>query len=230
MIFGPEQQLILPIPENERSDFEHFYVSKSNLRMITQLKALTQGDHILLIGPEGAGCSHLLKACCFNHPSLNTMYIPLKLLNELSVNSIKDLQNVDLIALDDFEQTQTDILWQEALFELINHCKRHNITLIIGGHDFGGHLKLWKDLYTRLQGMLLLNVTKLTGEDIQHALEAFLATRDLNCSSQIIAYLIKYISRDFAVLKELLLGFDAYCMQRKSNMSMHELRTYLRRP
>ena len=48
------------------------------------------------------------------------------------------------------------------IFELINHCKRHSITLIIGGHDFGAHLTLWKDLYTRLQAMLMLNVTKLT--------------------------------------------------------------------
>ena len=226
MIFIPEQQQTLSIDQVERSDFEHFYACPDNQQTLDILQSSQKGQQIILVGPALSGCSHLLKACCLYQPSLTAMYIPLKVWSKRDTACLQQLHHMDLICVDDVDVLIDLPLWQEAMFELINTCTRHNISMVVSAHTLVAQLDLWPDLKTRLQAMLYTPLRSISSQHLRSALLGLIQSRNLNVHPQLVDYLLNNISRDYGMLKPLLIAFDQYCMRQKCSMTPFEFKRF----
>ncbi|MGL1489135.1 hypothetical protein ACSTJG_25265, partial [Vibrio parahaemolyticus] len=80
-----------------------------------------EGEYLFYLwGSTGSGKSHLLQACCQALNNKATIYLPLQILKEWGPESIDNLEEQALIAIDDIDAIAFDKAWEEALFHLYN--------------------------------------------------------------------------------------------------------------
>ncbi|MFA5958944.1 MAG: DnaA regulatory inactivator Hda [Tatlockia sp.] len=127
------RQLALSIQLNDDATLADFSFGSNALLQQQLLRALDgNGDRLFYLwGASGSGKSHLLQACCQAMPHAASIYLPLQILREWGPESIEDLGNQSLIALDDMDAIAGDKAWEEALFHLFNRVRDNGNTLLL---------------------------------------------------------------------------------------------------
>ena len=140
-------QLILPIHPPDAHSFQNFYTG-NNAILLNCLKSfsLKIGEpYVYIWGSSGAGCTHLLQACCHaaQQQGFSVAYLPLNTLKKTnSAEIFRGLETVDMVCIDELESLVGDSIWQESLFHFYNRLQQRLLALQQRAHLRGLEVSL----------------------------------------------------------------------------------------
>ena len=167
-----------------------------------------------LHGEAGCGKSHLLLASAFDYvdAAANPALAGVRASEQLAVD------NVDAL----------DAAGQIALFALFNQLKMAGGRLLTAASQPPAHLALREDLRTRLGSGLIYRLQPLSDAEKAAAIAGLAKERALKLSPEVIAYLLRHVSRDMRTLAMLVVALDQYTLEQKRPVTLPLLREMLR--
>ncbi len=207
-------QLTLPIHPPDANSFENFYTSHRNSVLLHCLKnfSLKVGEpYIYIWGNSGAGCTHLLHACCHaaQQHGFSVAYLPLSTLQKASSPEILlESWAVDMVCIDELESIANNLLWQESLFHFYNRLQEQAQHLVVAAKSVPQHLGFsLKDLVSRLTSNVLFQVRELNDKERLVVLQQRARLRGLEFSDEVSQFLLLRLPRHsktiFSVLEQL---------------------------
>ena len=204
MLFSP--QIPLQLEPRGDSRFENF-VAGPNGAVVDAVKSLLQqpGASLFMHGPQSSGKTHLLNALC--HASRDhgntAFYLALKNLPSEASESLKGLEKVDLVCLDDLHTVAGNAAWEEALFHFINRLRAENGTLAVSSRVRLSALVLnLPDLASRLAWGLRLELAPLEDKDKVRVIHQHAELLGIELREDVVNYLLKHSHRGLARLLE----------------------------
>ena len=183
------------------------YFQGSNGQAWAQVKAMASGcsdNFLYLWGEKDTGVTHLLQGAC-QHAQLTgrtAVYCPLSSLRHESPMSLKGLDMLQLVCLDDIQMIAGRADWEEAVFHLFNACRDNGQTKLIiaaGSPAKQTGVKL-PDLVSRLSWGVSYQLNALSDSEIIQALQMRAQVRGLMLPDEVAQYLLKRCPRTMSTL------------------------------
>jgi DnaA family protein len=194
------KQLLLDIQPAPHDSFENFKVS-TNAEAVFNIQEAINGNapsrFVYLWGASGSGKTHLLNAA-----KAQGAYV------------------VDDVHLRD-EDAQIE------LFNLYNHLRDTNGTLITAGLYAPTQMGLRDDLATRLAWGLVYKLHPLTDLEKAEALQAHARARGMKLPIEVVDYCLRYLRRDLPSLMAVLDALDNWSLVTKKPVNVPMLKKLL---
>lgn len=220
-------QLTLPIQPPDANTFQNFYTNTNNAVLLHCLKnfSLKMGEpYIYMWGNSGAGCTHLLHACCHaaQAQGFSVAYLPLNEIKKTSSPEIfRGLEVVDMVCIDELDSIATDTLWQEALFHFYNRLQEQMHYLLIAAKRVPQHLGFsLQDLISRLASGVLFQVRELNDSERLLALQQRARLRGLEFSDEVGQFLLLRLPRHSKTLFSVLEKLDSASLSLKRKLTI----------
>lgn len=202
------RQLALAIQLNDEATLTDFcWGTNTLLQQELSSSLLGQGERLFYLwGTAGSGKSHLLQACCQLESKASTSYLPLTLLKEWGPESIADLDEQALIAIDDIDAIANNSIWEEALFHLFNRVRDNGktILLISSQHPLSSlNIKL-ADLKSRLAWGLVIQLHELNDDRKIKVIQQYAYKRGFELPATVGQFLLNRCARNMHDLHRIL--------------------------
>jgi DnaA-homolog protein len=227
-------QLILPLQPPDACYFENFYAGQ-NAILLNCLQHFSRklGEPYLYIwGKTGAGCTHLLQACCHaaQQQGFSVAYLPLSSLKKNHSSEIlHGLEWVDMVCIDELENIVGDNNWQEALFHFYNRLQEQARFLLAAAKNPPNQLNLsLPDLISRLASGVLFQVRELNDAERLIALQRRADSRGLELSKEVGQFLLQRLPRDSKALFSALTQLDKASLSLKRKLTIPLVKTILK--
>ncbi|TQV86822.1 DnaA regulatory inactivator Hda [Exilibacterium tricleocarpae] len=211
---------------NDDATFDNFYTrpNTGNAQVVKTLRGQAQGEggetYVYLWGGAGVGLTHLLQAACHacHFRGLTAQYLPLREMVGFTPQALLEgLESVDLLCLDGLQAVAGQAQWERALFHLFNRLHDQRNCLLAAAHCSLAELPVeLADLASRLRSGVAFQVTGMSDDDKQAALQARAAARGLDLSDEVAQYILHRAPRDTNEL--------FYCLNRLDDASLAEQR------
>ena len=210
------RQLILDLLPDSPPTLDNF-VAGGNGEAVAALTGWLAGQleatAFCLHGEAGCGKSHLLQASGF-------VYV------DAAINpALAGVTAAEPLAVDNVDALDAD--GQVALFALFNQIKADGGRLLTAAPQPPAHLALREDLRTRLGSGLIYRLQALSDEEKAAAVAGLARERALKLSPEVIAYLLRHVSRDMRTLAMLVVALDQYTLEQKRPVTLPLLREML---
>lgn len=201
-----QRQLTLNLPVRTALGREDFFVSPSNALALAMLDAPESWpqNKLLLIGPEGAGKSHLAAVW-----SLDSNAVCMRGA-DLNVDAVPDLATRGAVLIEDADRIAGQAARETALFHL------HNLLLASGGRlllTARTPPNAWSisipDLQSRMEATAIARIGPPDDALLAAVFLKLFADRQLQVPPTLIPYLISRIDRSFAAARALVSRLDA---------------------
>ena len=201
-----ERQLILNLPCRSAQGRDDFFVAPANALALATLDAPDAWPQrrMLLIGPEGAGKSHLAQIWADEHDA------PVLPAARLTAGAAPALVAARAVVIEDAEAIGPDPAAQAALFHL------HNLALAEGAHllitarkaprDWGLTLP---DLQSRMAATASVRIAPPDEALLAAVLVKLFADRQLDVAPALIPWLVLRIDRSLATARDVVAALDA---------------------
>ncbi len=227
MTFSRDNQQLLQLGHGLMTEFDNFIAFELHKPIIHHLKNIKKGEQVYIYGEQSTGCSHLAKATCVYHQNLQSVYLPLSTLKFLDRSMLEGIGQVDLICIEDIDQLAGNKPQQLILFDLINICSSHSVSMLLTAHIKPGRMDDWlPDLRTRFQAMCNWQMPSLNDDDKAKILMDWLDKQNMLLDVEVVHYSFKHINRDLSLVKSLLESFLKYCMKLKKKPNIRSLREF----
>lgn len=220
-----QQQLTLSgVRLQDNATFDNFY-SDANQQLCDFLQTLFASNelYVYIWGNPGAGCSHLLQACCHKAHELNktAMYLPLSEYHHLTPEILDGLEEMDLVVLDDIQVVMQQSEWEEAIFHLFNRLRSNQRQLLIGANNPPNEIGVkLPDLLSRLNWGVIFRVNALTDEDKVLALQLRAKHRGIKMPEEVAGFLLRHYSRSTNDLFEALDKLDTASLAEQRKLTV----------
>lgn len=203
-------QLTLPVTLQDTATFDNYFPGP-NAKLVAYLKEFiadgnvsrNQKNHYLFLsGQPGAGCSHLLQACCHTALSqhFSAVYINFQQM-QLQPAVLENLELMKLICLDGLEYIVGKAEWEESVFHLFNRIMAQGSFLIISASLAPKFLSIQlPDLVSRLASGIYIYLHNLNDEEKMAALQLRGAQRGLTVNDEVGQFLLRHYSRNMSAL------------------------------
>ncbi len=214
------QQLTLDIVQPLRPSFDNFVVGR-NAEAVASLRAMAAGSSerfAYLWGADGCGRSHLLQAFSAHWPS--------RFLDSASADEPFD-PAIRFYLADDVERY--DAAAQRQLFVVLNEVRAsRDAVLVAAGSAPPAQLSLRDDVRTRLAWGLVYQLHALTDAEKADALRTHAASRGVELSDEVLAYLLTHMPRDMRTQVAVLDALDAYALAAQRSITIPLIREWAR--
>ncbi len=217
----------------QENTFDTYY-SGADSTLISVLRNVAMGileePQIFLWGMSNTGKTHVLQAMCHVAASSNkrAIYLPLKELIEQSPSSIDDLQAMQLVCVDDVHVIANQPLWEKALFNLINHLRAHDTTLVISSlYAPTDNIFALADLNSRTVWGPVYKLATITEERLDDALLFFSQVRGVELSTEVRKYLLTRFQRDVSSLVRMIEALDKASLEAQRKVTVPFLKKIL---
>ena len=220
-----QQQLTLAgIQLQDSATFDNFY-QEGNQQICSFLQVLFSSDELYayIWGNPGAGCSHLLQACCHKAHELHktAMYLPLGEYKHLTPDIFDGLEAMDLIVLDDIQVVMQQTEWEEALFHLFNRLRNNHRQLLIGANNPPNEINVkLPDLLSRLNWGITFRVNALSDAEKVFALQLRAKHRGIKMPEEVAGFLLRHYSRSTTALFDALDKLDAASLAEQRKLTI----------
>lgn len=170
---------------------------------------------VYIHGPQGSGCTHLLKAAG-NLP--HNIYIDARSDPQLNSLPLENESNYLLIAIDNVQTLSPE--GEQRVFHLCNRARSGDSTLLIAGDDLPARLHLRQDLKMRFSQGITYSIIPLSDERKMVALKTHVKTRQMAISDDVLNYLLTHAGRDLGTLLHLLSVIDYQSLKLKKTPSL----------
>lgn len=189
--------LDLILPRRRARGRDGFLVSRSNadaLRMIDRWKDWPEG-RLALIGPEGAGKTHLA------HVWMEETGAERVAAGHLREDDAPALAAFGAAVIEDVDRIAPEA--EASLFHLMNLAKAEGATLLLTGR---GAPKSWAvrtpDLASRLRALTAVSIEPPDDDLLSDLLAVHLANRQLKVGQEVIRFLVARLDRSAAAMAE----------------------------
>lgn len=200
------RQLILDLPLRQSQGREDFFVAPANALALATLDApesWPQG-RMLLIGPEGAGKSHLAQIWA------DTQGAPVMSAEELTDEAAPDLVRAGAVVVEDAERVAESAATQAALFHLHNLMLAERGRLLLTARsaprDWGLSLP---DLLSRMSATANVRIEPPDDALLSAVLVKLFADRQIAVPAALIPWLVTRMDRSLATARQLVAALDA---------------------
>jgi len=167
--------------------------------------------HIFLVGAQGAGKTHLLRASAGHALALGqaAVYVPLTRAAGMLAEVLDGLNGLALVCLDDVQALAGNRAAEEALFHFYNRAGAEGMRLLFTANAMPAQLGIsLPDLVSRLEQGLRLHAEVLDEFGKRRVLQRRAAGRGLQMDEAVLDYLFTRVSRDLHTLSQLLDRLD----------------------
>ena len=227
------QQLTLNVGMRDGHRFSSFFVTPENAELLGILKRGFEQHfpQLFLWGDAQVGKSHLLQACCekYYQQGLMVAYLPLKTLAQYGSRFLTGLENKHLVAIDDMDTIIGQRDWEEALMNLINHCRANNQPLVIAGRQNPREIEgLLPDFASRLLWGPVYRVHALQENQSIQAMAWRAHQRGFELPGNVIKYIERHYPHDIGALMKLLNQLDAASLTKGRRITREFIREVIR--
>jgi len=215
------KQLALDLHLRDEFNFNS-YLSSSNEQLVAALSTLRADYPLYFWGETGSGKTHLLHAVLNQQVSQSkaVALISLDHFDRPDSKICEGLEQCDLVCIDAINAVDGDMVWQQALFHLLNRAKENNTTMVISGHCSPQHLEVFADLQSRLAASLIFEQNTLNDDEKTSALQQRSKMRGLSLSDEVANYLVSRAKRDTHSLFGLLDKLDKHSMVKQRGLTV----------
>ncbi|MCH9636797.1 DnaA regulatory inactivator Hda [Rickettsiella endosymbiont of Litargus connexus] len=227
-------QLILPIQPPDAHCLENFYTGQNAilLNCLRQFSLKIGEPYIYIWGNPGAGCTHLLQACCHaaQQEGFSVAYLPLNTIKKNnSSEMLRGLESVDMVCIDELDSIVDDSIWQESLFHFYNRLQEQSRYLLIAAKHSPNQLNFsLPDLISRLSSGVLFQVRELNDAERLIALQQRAYLRGLELSEEVGQFLLLRLPRDSQALFSALTQLDKASLSLKRKLTIPLVKTILK--
>lgn len=199
------RQLTLDLPPRHALGREDFFVSEANAAALAGLDGWRDwpAARMLLIGPEGAGKTHLAHVWA---AGTGARLLPATALPRMDLPRVATARAV---VVEDAELLAGDARAEEALFHLYNLMGEARAALLVTAArpvpDWGLTLP---DLQSRIQAMAQLSLAPPDDALLAALLVKLFADRQIAVGPALIPYLVSRMERSFAAARDLVGRLD----------------------
>ena len=166
-------------------------------------------QNVFLTASNGNGKTFLLNSI-LNHEllqNLQVIYIDVALLKQ-EKNYFDELSNLDLICLDNVDQTAKPL--EVQIFNLINQCKDSSTNLLFASSHHPDSFDFLPDLVSRFKAFNQYRINAIADDDVVDCLNFVASKLKLNYPEDLINYFSTRIKRDFLSIKTTMQDFDKF--------------------
>jgi DnaA-homolog protein len=191
---------------------------------VKQVAGGLRRESVWLFGAPNTGKSHLLGAACraASEANLRPIYLALDPIGDPGI--LKQLDDVDVIALDDIHRVAAVPAWENALFGVFNERLARGGLLAAAAtapRDCGFGLA---DLASRAGAAAIYRLGFLDDDDLQKAVIGHAKRRGLRLESAEAKYLLQRVSRDLGELTDCLDRIDRFSLAAQRKITIPLLR------
>jgi len=218
-------QIPFQFGHNQQHDLATF-LQGENKNLLQLLKSMASRENIhslYLWGLQGTGKTHLLQATTkhANELDLHVAYIPLRQLNDISVEILHDLGDLDLVCIDDLECIIGHPEWQQGLTWLYNELRDNGHSLIMTANTSPTNIPLeLDDLKSRLSWDQVSQVKPANDELKIQILKQKAELRSFDLSDDVIEFIIRRVDRDMGTLMSILDKIDHASLAAKRKITI----------
>lgn len=194
------RQLTFDLPVRTAQGRENFFVAPSNALALAMIEAPDQWPQgkLLLIGPEGAGKSHLAAVWAAAAGAVT-----------LAAAAIGDPGPATAVLVEDAEVLAGDPALETRLFLLHNHLlARSGRLLITARHDPRDWGLVLPDLLSRMQATAIARLEAPDDSLLAAVMVKQFADRQVQVPPALITYLVSRIERSFSAARSIVAALD----------------------
>jgi DnaA family protein len=203
------------------------FVAGGNSSALEHVRAVASGgraEAIWLTGPTATGKSHLLAGACraATDAGLRSMYIALE--PALDPAMLRELEAVELLALDDVHLAAGKHEWERALFVALDTRLQSGGLLLAADcapRDCGFSLP---DLESRAAAAAVYRLVPLQNEELASALAQLASQMGFTIDEPASSYLLQRVGRDLAELTGWLDRIDRFALAQQRRITIPLLR------
>lgn len=227
-------QLSLNVSLRDDATFDNFFVGKNHfaIQTLRLFSAKKTESFVYCYGHSGAGCSHLLQACCHDasENKKNAFYLPLSHHAEFSPEIFSGLEHYTLVCIDDIDAIIGNTSWEEALFHFYNRARENQIHLLVSAKKSPRQLTcIFPDLKSRLLWGLVLEIQDLSDAEKICALQMRAKNRGFTLSDDVARYLLNHVPRNMRDLFRILEKCDQASLETQHKLTIPFLKMILQK-
>jgi DnaA family protein len=216
--------LALKLPHHATLDG---FVAGPNAPALEHVRAVATGgraEAVWLTGPAATGKSHLLGGACraASDAGLRSMYVAVDRAGDPAM--LRELDAVDLLALDDVHCAAGSAEWERALFVMFDTRLQSGGLLLAADRaprDCGFSLA---DLRSRATAAVVYRLAALENEELAVALTRHAALRGFRIDEPATSFLLQRVGRDLALLMQWLDRIDRFALARQRRITIPLIR------
>ncbi|MFT5395604.1 MAG: DnaA family protein [Gammaproteobacteria bacterium] len=218
-------QIPFQFGHNQQHDLVTF-LQGENRTLLQLLKSIASSENthsLYLWGLPGTGKTHLLQAVSkqANELNLHVAYIPLKQLNDISIEILHDLGDLDVVCIDDLECIIGHPEWQQGLTWLYNELRDNGHSLIMSANISPTNIPLEvDDLKSRLSWDQVSQIKPPSDELKIQILKQKAKLRSFELSDEVIEFIIRRVDRDLGSLMNILDKIDHASLAAKRKITI----------
>ncbi len=207
-----KKQLFFDFGRDYEANLDNFFFSSKNKLLKSELENFLNGavsQNVFLTASNGNGKTFLLNSI-LNHEllqNLQVIYIDVALLKQ-EKNYFDELSNLDLICLDNVDQTAKPL--EVQIFNLINQCKDSSTNLLFASSHHPDSFDFLPDLVSRFKAFNQYRINAIADDDVVDCLNFVASKLKLNYPEDLINYFSTRIKRDFLSIKTTMQDFDKF--------------------
>ena len=208
---GAARQLTFDLPHRPAQGAEDFFVSASNAAAVDLIDRWPDWQHwaALVVGPQGAGKSHLAHVWQRRSGAATVTG------DSLGEDAIGALQTSRALVVEDIDRGIAD---QKLLFHLLNVAREHKLSILLTSRQAPGELDIaLPDLRSRLRAAPLIRIEAPDEALLRAVLVKLFADRQLTVEPHVIEYIALHIERSMQAANDVVAVIDrtALALQRR---------------
>lgn len=220
------RQLVLDLPFRAAMGRADFFVSGANAAAVAGLDGWRDwpGGKMLLIGPHGAGKTHLA------HVFAAQCGAPILSASALSASNPAALAETPALVVEDADRSAGDPRAEEALFHLHNACADRGCALLITAATAPQRWGLaLPDLQSRMQQAAQLTLSPPDDALLAAVLVKLAADRQMGLTPALLAHILPRIERSFDYVQRFVPALDAEALAAKQKPGTRHVRAVIDR-
>jgi len=219
-------QIPLQIKFNDAATFDNF-LAGANAKVMEILQSGAE-PYLYLWSGDATGKTHLLQALCQSLAQGQSIYLPMKELENQPVEVFEGLEQFELVCLDDVQCIAGRAEWELSLFNLYNRLREQNSRLCIASDVSPEQLNVQlADLLSRLKWGPVFQLQPLTDADKIKAMQLRASLRGFELVDEVAKYLLNRYPRDLHNLFALLDKLDSASLQAQRRLTIPFVKQWL---
>ena len=214
-------QLIFKFPFSKRYYEQDFFVATNNFAAYKLIESWPSwpGKWLNIYGASGSGKTHLAKI-------LEKKINKLKLIDALNINdtTIKDLDNIDCLIIDNFDNN----IEEKLFYTILNQSKQlENYILINSTLSVKNVSFELKDLKSRINSFLFIGIELPTDELLKVIISKTLSEKQISINPKISDFIINNVERSYEKMFKFLKEVDELSLSTGKSININLIKKVL---
>ena len=214
-------QLIFKFPFSKRYSEQDFFVAKNNFAAYKLIESWPSwpGKWLNIYGASGSGKTHLAKI-------LEKKINKIKLIDAFYIDDtiIKDLENIDCLIIDNFDNN----IEEKLFYTILNQSKQLENYILINSISSINHVSFeLKDLKSRINSFLFIGIELPTDELLRVIISKTLSEKQISINPKISDFIINNVERSYEKMFKFLKEVDELSLSTGKSININLIKKVL---